>query len=160
MQKAHSHPAFSIATEPDSYSLQAYGFRSISLRCSRFFSPFPHGTGSLSVSCKYLALPDGPGRFTQNFTCSVLLRILLGNKNDLCTGLSPSMILSFQITSTSNLQSTLQSYNPQKAVTFWVWAVPRSLATTKGITDLFYIPSGTQMFQFSEFTSFDVTPSA
>jgi hypothetical protein len=34
---------------------------SISLRYSRFFSPFPHGTGSLSVSQEYLALPDGPG---------------------------------------------------------------------------------------------------
>ena len=24
---------------------------------------------------EYLALPDGPGRFTQNFSCSALLRI-------------------------------------------------------------------------------------
>ena len=47
--------------------------------CSRCFSPFPHGTGSLSVSQEYLALPDGPGRFTQNFTCSALLRIPLGS---------------------------------------------------------------------------------
>ena len=44
---------------------------------SKCFSPFPHGTGSLSVSQKYLALPDGPGRFAQNFTCSALLRIPL-----------------------------------------------------------------------------------
>ena len=49
----------------------------ISLLCSRCFSPFPHGTGSLSVSREYLALPDGPGRFTQNSSCSALLRILL-----------------------------------------------------------------------------------
>ena len=34
---------------------------SIALLSSRFFSPFPHGTGSLSVSWEYLALPDGPG---------------------------------------------------------------------------------------------------
>ena len=33
----------------------------ISLPCSGCFSPFPHGTGSLSVSREYLALPDGPG---------------------------------------------------------------------------------------------------
>ena len=50
----------------------------ISLFYSKYFSPFPHGTGSLSVSREYLALPDGPGRFTQNFSCSVLLRIPLG----------------------------------------------------------------------------------
>ena len=30
-----------------------------------------------SVSREYLALPDGPGRFTQNSSCSALLRILL-----------------------------------------------------------------------------------
>ena len=52
----------------------------ISLLCLRCFSPFPHGTGSLSVSREYLALPDGPGRFTQDFSCPALLRILLGFK--------------------------------------------------------------------------------
>jgi hypothetical protein len=31
----------------------------------------------------------------------------------------------------------LQSYNPHTAETIWVWAVPRSLATTKGITLVF-----------------------
>ena len=50
---------------------------SISLLCSRFFSPFPHGTGSLSVSRKYLALRDGPRWFTLNFSCSALLRCRL-----------------------------------------------------------------------------------
>ena len=49
----------------------------ISLFLSKFFSPFPHGTGSLSVSQEYLALPDGPGRFAQNSSCSALLRIPL-----------------------------------------------------------------------------------
>ena len=50
---------------------------SISLRYSRFFSPFPHGTGSLSVSQEYLALPDGPGKFSQGSTCPDLLRITI-----------------------------------------------------------------------------------
>ena len=35
---------------------------SFSLLCSRFFSPFLHSTGSLSVSREYLALRDGPRR--------------------------------------------------------------------------------------------------
>ena len=48
---------------------------SISLSCSEYFSPFPHGTGSLSVSQSYLALPDGAGGFTQDFTGPVLLRM-------------------------------------------------------------------------------------
>ena len=53
------------------------GSGSLSLPCSGFFSPFPHGTCALSVSREYLALPDGPGRFAQNFSCSALLRIPL-----------------------------------------------------------------------------------
>ena len=53
------------------------GSGTISLLCSRCFSPFPHGTGTLSVSREYLALPDGPGRFAQNSSCSALLRIPL-----------------------------------------------------------------------------------
>ena len=47
----------------------------ISLPSSGCFSPFPHGTRALSVSREYLALPDGPGGFTQGFSCPALLRI-------------------------------------------------------------------------------------
>ncbi|MCB5365038.1 hypothetical protein H0484_15040 [Pusillimonas sp. CC-YST705] len=36
-------------------------------------SPFPHGTGSLSVDHEYLALEDGPPIFRQDFTCPALL---------------------------------------------------------------------------------------
>lgn len=46
---------------------------SISLPSPGFFSPFPHGTGSLSVSKEYLALEDGPPIFKQDFSCPVLL---------------------------------------------------------------------------------------
>jgi hypothetical protein len=38
-----------------------------------FFSPFPHGTSSLSVSTEYLALEDGPPSFRQGFSCPALL---------------------------------------------------------------------------------------
>ena len=51
---------------------------SLSLPSSGCFSPFPHGTSALSVSREYLALPDGPGRFTQDSSCPALLRIPLG----------------------------------------------------------------------------------
>ena len=46
---------------------------SISLPSPGFFSPFPHGTGSLSVSQEYLALEDGPPIFNQDNTCPDLL---------------------------------------------------------------------------------------
>lgn len=48
----------------------------ISLPCSGYFSPFPYGTGSLSVSEEYLALPDGAGKFKQDSSGPALLRIL------------------------------------------------------------------------------------
>ena len=72
MQKARSHSPRAAPT-----ACRQTGSGSIALLCSRFFSPFPHGTGSLSVSREYLALRDGPRRFTQDFTCPALLRILL-----------------------------------------------------------------------------------
>ena len=50
---------------------------SISLPSPGFFSPFPHGTSSLSVDDEYLALEDGPPIFKQNYTCSALLVVNL-----------------------------------------------------------------------------------
>ena len=38
-----------------------------------YFSPFPHGTGSLSVTREYSGLGGGPPRFTRDFTGPVLL---------------------------------------------------------------------------------------
>ena len=37
------------------------------------FSPFPHGTASLSVTQEYLALRGGPRGFTRGSTCPMLL---------------------------------------------------------------------------------------
>ena len=64
---------------------------SISLSFSLFFSPFHHCTRSLSVTIQYLALPDGPGRFRQGFTCPALLGILKRDCLISITGPSPSM---------------------------------------------------------------------
>ncbi|CAJ55200.1 Unknown [Lawsonia intracellularis PHE/MN1-00] len=50
---------------------------SISLPLQGFFSPFPHGTCSLSVAEEYLALEDGPPRFPQGYTCLAVLRYRL-----------------------------------------------------------------------------------
>ena len=53
------------------------------------------------------------------------------------TGLSPAMV---QLSRRFNLTYTLmsQSYNPKMALTILVWAIPRSLATTWGITVVFF----------------------
>ena len=46
----------------------------VSLPSSGCFSPFPHGTGSLSVMHEYLGLEGGPPMFRQDFTCPALLK--------------------------------------------------------------------------------------
>ena len=119
---------------------------SFSLLCSRFFSPFLHSTGSLSVSREYLALRDGPRRFIQDFSCPALLRILLSLSLVSPTGLSPSL------TGLSRpfgylLLCLMQSFYPDSAETESVWALPLSLAATDGIDSLSF-PPGTKMFQF------------
>ena len=57
----------------DSDCLYACGFRIYCTPLPGFFSPFPHGTGSLSVDHEYLALEDGPPIFRQDYTCPALL---------------------------------------------------------------------------------------
>src|SRR5258706_2442325 len=62
----HGPPTACKHTVSGSYSLLSQG-------C---FSPFPHGTGSLSVAREYLALRDGPRSFPRDFSCPVVLRNL------------------------------------------------------------------------------------
>jgi hypothetical protein len=59
----------------------------VSLPLSGCFSPFPHGTGSLSVIEEYLALEGGPPIFRQDFTCPALLNTSASASR---TGLSPA----------------------------------------------------------------------
>ena len=63
---------------------------SLSLPCSGFFPPFPHGTGPLSVFRSYLALRDGPRGFGQDSSCPALLRWASPRTPVTRTGLSPS----------------------------------------------------------------------
>ena len=109
---------------------------SISPPYSGYFSPFPHGTCSLSVSQEYLALPDGAGKFRRSFTGSALLRI-------------PASILALPVRDYHPVSSYFpvvfqfssyqlcRSYYPKAAVTTSVWASSRSLATTWEITLVF-----------------------
>ena len=90
----------------------------------------------------------------------VLRWLNYGDRSLSPTGLSPSMALPFLTCSTNDrlcnsagtLQgSALSSYNPnsETAATYRaesVWAIPVSLATTKGIISF---PPATEMFQFA-----------
>ena len=87
---------------------------SISTFLSKCFSPFPHGTGSLSVSFEYLALPDGPGGFAQDFSCPALLRIPLCS-TWLRVPDSHRLRSLFPKRSTRRANATSRSYNPADA---------------------------------------------
>ena len=89
---------------------------SISLPSSGCFSPFPHGTCSLSVMHEYLGLESGLPMFRQDFTCPALLK-----DNDCSTrkGLSPSM---------ADLSRSF------RFIHHCHWPGPRSLATTCGVS--------------------------
>ena len=80
------------------------------------FSPFPHGTCSLSVTREYLGLEGGPPMFRQDFTCPALLKDQMAFTY---TGLSPAM---------AGLS------RPFYFAPIDHWPAPRSLATTSGIS--------------------------
>ena len=86
MQKARGHQKLA----PTACRRAVSG--TISLRCSRCFSPFPHGTGTLSVSRECLALADGAAGFRQDSSGPALLRIPPRNPTFSHTGLSPSSV--------------------------------------------------------------------
>jgi hypothetical protein len=125
-------------------------------------------------------LEGGPPRFKPDFTCPTLLRNILRAYLYLTYGAITRYGGPFQVPSVIKISSISESYNTphlarlgkskdskcQKSkfgsLAFWyfgilpnavrygVWAVPRSLATTKGISfDFFSL--GTKMFQFSKY---------
>ncbi len=109
---------------------------SVSLPCSGFFSPFPHGTCSLSVSQEYLALADGAAGFRQDSSGPALLRVPL-RLNCLPVRASHPLRTAFPDRSRSQFSTIPRPYYPGRAVTPPVWAPPRSLAATWGITFVF-----------------------
>ena len=131
MQKARHHGTKSALT-----ACRRTVSGTISLPFYGCFSPFPHGTCPLSVSGECLALADGPAGFTRGSTCPALLRI------PLCfiTLRVPDyhrLRCDFPDTSPRGNLATPRSYNPAGTGIPAVWALPRSLATTGGITFCF-----------------------
>ena len=94
---------------------------SISLPSPGFFSPFPHGTGSLSVSQEYLALEDGPPIFRQDTTCPALLTLIY-------------YALTYTRVSLCPLCLSMQFY----LNILYFWALSRSLAATWEISVDFF----------------------
>lgn len=104
-------------------------------------------------------MADGPAGFRRGFPCPAVLRIRLGLRMFSATGPLPSMAgrsRPLRLTCLGHID-VLQPRPPKGPV----WAPPRSLAATDGITSelceaklaskasaLFSFPPGTEMFQF------------
>ena len=90
---------------------------SLSLPALGCFSPFPHGTGSLSVTEEYLGLEGGPPMFRQGFTCPALLE-------DLC--------LPLPVRGCHPLWRAFPDASGSQSRGHWPG--PRSLVTTDGVS--------------------------
>ena len=146
MQKARRH-----ATQDAPTACRRMGSGTVSLPSSGCFSPFPHGTRTLSVSREYLALPDGPGGFTQDSSCPALLRIPLDARMAPRTGLSPSAARRSRHLRSPHAQARrgpTTPDGPRDTDRFGLLPVRSPLL---GESLLFSLPAGTKMFQFPAF---------
>ena len=120
-----------------SHCLSAHGFRIYFTRHLACFSPFPHGTGALSVIEEYLGLEGGPPRFAQDYTCPALLGIPLGVVRNRLPGFH-------RLWRAIPGRFTLASYIPCRGPTtpegqaLLVWPFPGSLTATTGISVDFF----------------------
>ena len=96
---------------------------------------FPSRYYSLSVTWSYLAFGDGPPFFRQDFSCPDVLRILLASSRFRLRGFHP-LCLTFPGNSTIHPTTRCSPY--PEPITGSVWAPPISLATTLGITVVFF----------------------
>ena len=122
--------------------MYACGFRIYFTPLPGFFSPFPHGTGSLSVNDEYLALEDGPPIFRQDFTCPALLvSSLVPHQGFRVRGYHP-LRPAFPDHSTNECVKSCRLF-PFRSPLLWE-------------SRLISVPPVTEMFQFSGFAPMDL----
>ena len=131
----------------------------LSLPSPGCFSPFPHGTSSLSVASEYLALEDGPPRFPRDCTCPAVLGNRFQEDSPVSpTGLSPSLVgLSRLVQLRTSLMTPRVA--PEAAPQprqycygrFGLFRVRSPLLTESRLISL---PAGTEMFHFPAFATY------
>ena len=129
----------------------------ISLPSQGFFSPFPHGTGSLSVAREYLALRDGPRGFSRDFSCPAILRYLSSKPSPCqlpgCHRLWPIVPdrSTNMLVGNSPASRPDRSYNPIVQARWFGLIRVRSPLLAESL--LFSLPVGTEMVHFPTFSS-------
>ena len=131
---------------------------SISLPSPGFFSPFPHGTGSLSVAREYLALEGGPSGFPRGFTCPVVLGYA-GQRDQcdfayrtftFCGGSFQSLRLSPDLVTLRGSPTSAPQPRLDCSSRFGLFPFRSPLLRESSFLSL---PRGTEMFQFPRFAS-------
>ena len=92
-------------------------------------------------------MPDGPGRFAQDYSCPALLRIPLGLISIHIRNCHP-LWLNFPDHSILDLSTTAWSYNPAYALLHTRFGLFPGRSPLLGESLLFSFPPGTKMFQF------------
>jgi hypothetical protein len=150
--RRHSPPTACKRTVSGSFSLPSPGF----------FSPFPHGTGSLSVAGEYLALEGGPPRFLRGCTCPVVLGY--AHQRDQCDFVYGAITRfggTFQSLRLSPDLVTLRG-SPMSAPQPQIRSLGTGLGCGPfarrylGYRGCFLFPRGTEMFQFPRFACPDL----
>ena len=97
-------------------------------------------------------MPDGPGRFAQDYSCPALLRIPLGF---ICIRIRDYHPLrcDFPDASALHLNAMARSYNPAGAFPHTRFGLVPVRSPLLGESLLFSLPGGTKMFQFPPFAS-------
>ena len=97
-------------------------------------------------------MPDGPGRFAQDYSCPALLRIPLGL---ICVHVQDCHLLrlNFPDHSIPHLSTKAWSYNPRYALPHTWFGLFPGRSPLLGESLLFSSPGGTKMFQFPPFAS-------
>ncbi len=115
---------------------------SVSLPSTGFFSPFPHGTPALSVAYLYSALDRGRPGFGQGSSCPALLRHRIMEARSLRVRACHPLRRSCPAASAARAldHSTGHPHAALQPRTSPVWAPPRSLAATCGISIDFFSP--------------------
>ena len=97
-------------------------------------------------------MPDGPGRFAQDYSCPALLRMPLGF---ICIRIRDCHPLrcDFPDASALHLNAMARSYNPVCASLHMRFGLFPVRSPLLGESLLFSLPEGTKMFQFPPFAS-------
>ena len=146
MQKARRHPKNGAPT-----ACRRTVSGSISLPSCGSFSPFPHGTGALSVSPEYLALAGGPAGFAQGFTCPALLRHRRGAASGGVRGFHPLRPALPGRSAPRHGRPVWRPYNPGRASPRARFGLLPGRSPLLGESLLFSSPPRTKMFQFRGF---------